>query len=101
ERTYFDGSIAGKPKDLVKLAARLRRSGAKSIAICLLHAYQNPANERAVAKALAGLGYLCTSHEVSPEFREYERASTTVINAYVGPLMDAYLRDLERSGTRR
>jgi len=73
----------------------------ESIAVCFLHSYRNPANEKLVAEALRGLDvYLCISHEVSPEFREYERASTTAVNAYVGPLMDRYLRELER-GTRQ
>jgi len=55
-----------------------------------------------VARALAGGDWrLCASHEVSPEFREYERASTTVINAYVGPLMDEYLKALEREKSIR
>jgi N-methylhydantoinase A/oxoprolinase/acetone carboxylase beta subunit len=100
ERVHFDGSIAKKPSaaDWKRVAARLKRSGAKSVAICFLHSYQNPANERAAAKALAQAGiYLCTSHEISPEIREYERGSTTVVNAYVGPLMESYLSRLERS----
>jgi N-methylhydantoinase A/oxoprolinase/acetone carboxylase beta subunit len=100
ERVHFDGLIARKPSaaEWKRVAARLKRSGAKSVAICFLHSYQNPANERAAAKALAEAGvYLCTSHEISPEIREYERGSTTVVNAYVGPLMDSYLSQLERS----
>ena len=100
ERAYHDGTIATRPseQELRRLAKRIRRSGAKAISICFLHAYRNPANERAVAKALAALElYLCASHEISPEFREYERASTTTVNAYVGPLMDAYLGQLETS----
>ena len=99
ERTYFDGKIAKKPapSDLKSLVAKLRRAGAESIAVCLLHSYENPANERTVIKALKGFGYKCRSSEVSPEFREYERASTTLINAYIGPLMDSYLGELERA----
>lgn len=100
ERTFFDGSVAEKPSaaEWKRVAARLKRSGAKSVAICFLHAYQNSANERAAAKALAQEGvYLCTSHEISPEIREYERGSTTLVNAYVGPLMESYLGQLERS----
>jgi N-methylhydantoinase A len=99
ERTYHDGSVAKAPSpaDLERLGGRLRRAGVTSVAVCLLHAYQNPENERAVAAALAGLGFVSCSHDVSPEFREYERASTTVINAYVGPLMEAYLEELERT----
>jgi N-methylhydantoinase A/oxoprolinase/acetone carboxylase beta subunit len=100
ERVYFDGSIARKPTpaEWKRVASRLKRSGAKSVAVCFLHAYQNSANERAAAKALAQAGvYLCASHEISPEIREYERGSTTLVNAYVGPLMESYLGQLERS----
>ncbi|HUA18972.1 MAG TPA: hydantoinase/oxoprolinase family protein [Bryobacteraceae bacterium] len=102
ERAHFDGTIALRPsaRELARLKARLRRARVQSIAICFLHAYRNAANERLVAEAVEGLGYLCTSHDVCPEFREYERSSTTFINAYVGPLMDRYLAELER-GTRR
>jgi N-methylhydantoinase A len=92
ERTYHDGKIAKRPGKLPKLP------GVRAIAICLLHSYRNATNEKAVAKALAKEGvYVCASHEISPEFREYERASTTAVNAYVGPLMDAYLRELEKA----
>ncbi len=103
ERTYFDGSIGKRPSraELARLKKRLRRAGAESIAICFLHSYANPENEQIAARALAGDHYLCTSHEVSPEFREYERASTTLINAYVGPLMDAYLSELGRGSRHR
>ena len=103
ERTYFDGAVAVRPsrKQVVELRERLRRAGVESIAICFLHAYQNAANEKAVAKWLAGDAYLSSSHEVCPEFREYERSLTTLINAYVGPLMDAYLGELERGAGRR
>src|SRR3984957_10589957 len=99
ERAHFDGTIAQAPSaaEIARLKARLRRARVQSIAICFLHAYRNPANEKRVAEALQGLGYLCTSHDVCPEFREYERSSTTLINAYVGPLMDQYLGELERS----
>jgi N-methylhydantoinase A len=101
ERTLFDGTIEQRPSEaeLERLCARLRRARIDAVAVCLLHSYQNPANERAVAAALRGRFFLCASHEISPEFREYERASTTVIDAYVGPLMEAYLAALER-GTR-
>jgi N-methylhydantoinase A len=103
ERVYFDGSIGKRPfrSELVRLKKRLRRAGVQSIAICFLHAYGNPENEQAAARALRGEHYLCCSHEVSPEFREYERASTTLINAYVGPLMDAYLSELSRGSRHR
>ena len=84
--------------ELKRLTAKLRRARVKSVAICFLHSYRNRANERAVAAALAGEAfYLCASHEISPEFREYERGSTTFINAYVGPLMETYLKQLSRA----
>ncbi len=98
ERAYFDGSIGATPRsgDIAKLKSRLNKLRIESIAICFLHAYRNPKNEKQVADALKGLGYVCCSHDVCPEFREYERSSTTLINAYVGPLMDRYLAELER-----
>jgi N-methylhydantoinase A len=101
ERAHFDGSIGKRPAhaELVRLRNRLRHAGVDSVAICFLHAYANPENERTTARVLGSEHYVCCSYEVSPEFREYERASTTLINAYVGPLMDAYLSELER-GTR-
>ncbi len=100
ERVYFDGTVAAKPTaaEWKRVAAKLQKSGAKSVAVCFLHSYQNPANERAAAKALRRAGvYFCASHEISPEIREYERGSTTLVNAYVGPLMESYLGELERS----
>ena len=101
ERACFDGTVAQSPSvaDIARLKTRLRRAKVQSIAICFLHSYRTSDNEKRVAAALEGLGYLCTSHDVCPEFREYERSSTTLINAYVGPLMDRYLAELER-GTR-
>jgi N-methylhydantoinase A len=99
ERIYYDGTVARQPSaaELKRLAARIKRAGVRSVAICFLHAYQNTANERAVLAALKTTGvYVCASHDVSPEFREYERSSTTAVNAYVGPLMEAYLAELAR-----
>jgi N-methylhydantoinase A len=104
ERAHHDGIVALRPTsaELSRLAARVKRAGARAIAICFLHSYRNAANEKVVAKALARAGvYVCASHEISPEFREYERASTTVVNAYVGPLMDAYLRGLASARSYR
>ena len=94
ERILFDGTVE---TPLVIGDLRERLAGAESIAICLLHSYRNDVHERALLEALRGLGYVTASCDVSPEFREFERASTTVINAYVGPLMDLYLGELERN----
>lgn len=94
ERTYFDGTIE-TPLEV----AGLTLDGFESVAVCFLHSYANASNEKAALKALAGNYYLCASHEVCPEYREYERTSTTVLNAYVGPLMDRYIGELQR-GTK-
>lgn len=104
ERAYFDGTVALRPSaaELERLKTRLSRAGVEAVAVCFLHAYRNPENEVAVLDALRGLGvYVCASHEVCPEFREYERTSTTLLNAYVGPLMDQYLAALEAGTTCR
>ncbi len=104
ERSYHDGTVARQPSaaELKRLAAKLRRARVESVAICLLHAYQIAANERAVLDGLQSCAvYLCASHQISPEFREYERGSTTAINAYVGPLMERYLGELESAVKRR
>jgi N-methylhydantoinase A len=103
ERVLFDGSIE-RPLDIGDLPRRLAESGAESVAICLLHSYQNDVHERALLKALGSEingAFVSASCDISPEFREFERASTTVINAYVGPLMDRYLGDLERKSPHK
>ena len=78
--------------------AALAAENLEAIAVCLIHAYANPAHERAVAHAirerLPGI-YLTLSSEVLSEIREFERTSTTVANAYVMPVMDRYLSSLE------
>jgi N-methylhydantoinase A len=75
------------------LAARVRDSDAESVAVCLLHAYADAENERRVAAVLDEEldAPVSASHEVLAEFREYERASTTVVDAYVTPTIDSYL----------
>ena len=80
-----------------RLAGQARGQGADIIAVCLLHSYVNPAHERRVADRLRRAGWrVSASHEVLPEYREFERWSTTVVNAYVMPLIDRYLSTLER-----
>jgi N-methylhydantoinase A/oxoprolinase/acetone carboxylase beta subunit len=79
-----------------RLAADLRGRQVDIVAVCLLHAYLNPTHERQVATRLSRAGLrVCTSHDVLPEYREYERWSTTVVNAYVTPLIERYLGKLE------
>jgi N-methylhydantoinase A len=98
-RTYFDGTVAS-PLDettLTHVREIAQQSGTEAIAVCLLHSYANPASEEAIAQALEPLGLpLSISHRILPEYREYERLSTTVINAYVAPRMVAHLSNLQR-----
>ena len=98
ERVSHTGEILQAPPrgELAQLAAEVHRSGAESIALSTLFSFANPANERGIAGVLEELGIpLSISHEILPEFREYERASTVVINAYLQPLMQAYLSNLQ------
>src|SRR3954447_6976964 len=77
-----------------RLAAAIEASGAEAVAICLLFSYLDPGHEQAIAAAarerLPGV-HISASHEVLPQFREYERCSTTVIDAYLSPLLGRYL----------
>ncbi len=98
ERTSAEGNIpiTPQPTALAALRDRLKASRAQAIAISLLFSFANPGNERAVADVLRPLGLpLSVSHEILPEFREYERGSTVVVNAYLQPVMEHYLRQLE------
>jgi N-methylhydantoinase A len=104
ERSAADGKILIRPRaaSLRRLSRQIARSGAESIALCLLFSYANPAVERAVARALRSLRLpLSISHEILPEFREYERLSTTVINAYLAPRLGRYLGGLQREARRQ
>jgi N-methylhydantoinase A len=101
ERTRADGGIARR-LDTRMLAARadaLAKAGVEAIAVVFLHAYANPRHEaeaaRLIAKRHPGLA-VTTSHEVAPEIREYERASTTAANAYIKPLAQKYLALMAR-----
>ncbi len=96
ERMSADGSVR-KPLDaraLIARAADLARAGVASVAIVFLHAYANPRHEAEAAR-LVGAQFpdihVSTSHEVAPEIREFERASTTVANAFIKPLAQRYL----------
>jgi N-methylhydantoinase A len=99
ERVTAEGEILREPSedDLAALAERIRNSGAEAIAISLLFAFLRPENELRVEAALRPLGLpISTSHRILPEFREYERASTLVVNAYLAPRMGSYLLELEQ-----
>lgn len=99
ERMDARGNVV-RPLDgtrLPELVERLRGENIDSIAICFLHAWRNPAHEKEVADYLRGHGdwFVSASHELSREFREYERTVTTVLNAYVGPAASSYLHRLD------
>ena len=99
ERLAYDGSVlcALSETECRRIVRELKRRKVQAVAISLLHAYENASHEKMLADALKSSGlYVSVSHQVSPEFREYERTSTTVINSYVGPLMHSYLAEVER-----
>ncbi len=100
ERTLASGGLA-TPLDVDAVRATvgaLVAQGVSALAVCFLHSYVNPAHERAVAELVRREFpnlYLSISSDVLPEFREFERLSTTVMNAYVGPVMARYLARFE------
>ena len=82
---------------LLALGAQWQREGIEAVAVCLLHAYANPVHEQRVGQLLRAAYpdlFITLSHEILREFREYERTSTTVLNAYVGPPVQRYLQNL-------
>ncbi len=101
ERTFLMGgrNVAPARKDLEQHIKDFEAANVSAIAVVFLHSYQNPAHEADVVawlrEALPGK-FICASHEVLAEFREYERTSTTVINAGLGPVMSLYLDRLEQ-----
>jgi N-methylhydantoinase A len=100
ERIHHDGRVE-KQLDEAELRVAVRRlkaDGVAAVAICFLYSYVNPAHE-ALAKRIVTEefpdAFVTSSHEVAPEFREYERLSTVVVNAYLGPVMRSYLARLQ------
>lgn len=100
ERMLYDGT-AERPLSeaaLEPIVAQLAAEGFASVAVCLLHAYANPAHELLIGEVLRrrlpGVS-VSLSHQVAREWREYERTSTTVINAYIAPIIERYLSSLE------
>jgi N-methylhydantoinase A len=98
ERVSAEGNVLRRPSDaeLEELVERVRASGAETVAVSLLFAFLNAENEARVVGALEKLGLpMSVGHRMLPEFREYERGSTLVVNAYLAPLMQGYLLGLE------
>ncbi len=102
ERVRHDGSVeTALDEQAVREAARaLRDAGVQAVAVCFLYGFVRPEHEAAALRIVAEElpdAFACTGHEVAPEFREYERMSTAVVNAYLGPVMRGYI---ERLGER-
>ena len=101
ERIMPDGSVR-QPLDDVSVESvldKLEQLQPEAIAICLLHSYANPIHERKVVEAVKNRFpnlYVSGSIDVLPEIREYERTSTTVINSYIGPIVDSYLESMQK-----
>jgi len=99
ERLTASGEVL-RPLDddeLLRVAELIRREDVSAVAICFLHAYLNPVHEKRAKDLLVGRLqdlFVCTSSEILPEIREYERFSTTVMNAFVAPVMRRYITSL-------
>ena len=100
ERVLADGTVRASvdPAQVRKAAQALLANGAQALAIIFINAYANSANEDAAAAAARAVWpnpHVCASSEILPEIREFERASTTALNAYLQPLVGSYLEKLE------
>src|SRR6516164_651570 len=101
ERSKADGqiAIALDEKSLDEAIAAIKRAGVTSVAVCFLHSYLNPVHEIAAVerlmRELPGAS-ISRSSDVLPQIKEYERVSTTIVNAYVGPLVLHYLVNLDQ-----
>ena len=103
ERVTFEGEILEPltQAKLSELVARLRKAKVESAAICLLFSFVDGKHEKQIATALRSLNIpLSISHQILPEYREFERTSTVAINAYLQPLMGRYLRRLAENTPR-
>jgi N-methylhydantoinase A len=101
ERLRWDGSVLTPlhEEDFAPIIEKIRAENIQSVAICFIHAYVNPVHElraREILKAALGESFSVTlSHEISREWREYERASSAIMNAYIAPIVERYLLSLE------
>ena len=100
ERVGADGLVLTplNEDDVCEAAKSMRRSGVEAVAVCFLHSYLNPGHERRAGEILCELlpdAFVTLSVDVLPQIREYERTSTTVVNAYVGPPVRRYLEGME------
>ena len=96
ERLAADGSIITSltKAEVARVLRVVKKVAPESVALCFLFSFRNARHEQRIAAKLRAASYaVSVSHEILPEFREYERTSTTVINAYLVPVMSGYLRD--------
>jgi N-methylhydantoinase A len=103
ERLDSNGRVLLAPSasEVKRIVRKVARSGADSVALCLLFSFVNPAHEKLLERALAATGLpVSASYKVLPEYREFERTSTTVVNAYLVPVMSGYLSELEAIAAR-
>jgi N-methylhydantoinase A len=99
ERLAWDGAIVEPltASEIRRVVKTVHRERPEAVALCLLFCFRNARHEKRLAQALRRAGYLVSvSHEILPEFREYERTSTTVINAYLAPVMSRYLAGTQK-----
>ncbi len=101
ERTLFNGKILTplNEQDVINAVTQFKAQGVESIAICFLHSYANPQNERRAAEICREIApdiFVSTSHETLPVWREFERFNTTTVGSYVGPAVARYLTSLEK-----
>jgi N-methylhydantoinase A len=104
ERIGPDGSVLLAPTDaaLDQLRREIHKSKSEAIAVSLLFSFANPAHEQAIGAALASLRLpISLSHQILPEFREYERGSTVALNAYLAPRLQQYVHALQRGLAKR
>jgi N-methylhydantoinase A len=102
ERIGADGRALLRPSkaDIARIVRGVRASRADAVAVCLLFSFLRPEHERLLAEKLRAAGMnVSVSHEILPEFREFERTSTTVLNAYLVPVMSRYLGEIEEHAT--
>src|SRR6267154_1747551 len=103
ERLAADGSVLKEltPAEIHSLLGKVRRARPDAVAICFLFCFRNPKHEALLATALRSEGFLVSvSHEILPEFREFERTSTTVINAYLSSVMSSYLSEMQAQANK-
>ena len=100
ERLQYDGSIliSLEMESVIQAIEDLKKEGVHSIAVCLLHSYVNPVHEQKIKEVIKSKfpeAYISVSHEVISEYREYERLTTTVLNAYLGPKVSQYMSNFK------